>query len=70
MTTRLRYIAKVRVRGRKPVWGVYDVTLGSWPGERPGLGKVNQDHPTEQAAQDEADRITAHYAAHPEKEPR
>lgn len=68
--TRIRFIAKPHTVGRKTTWAVYDRFTGPEPRQRPGVGRIAQDHPDEQAAQDEADRIAAHYAAHPPKEPR
>lgn len=49
-----RLIAKQR--GDK-TWGVYDTERASWPALVPGFGAVQQIHPTEQAAQVEADRL-------------
>lgn len=43
--------------GRGKVWDVYDRVLGSRPAVRPGIGKIEQDHKTPEAAQAEADRL-------------
>jgi hypothetical protein len=37
-------------------WRVYDTFDGSYPYQKPGLGVVAQDQPTEAEAQAEADR--------------
>lgn len=50
-----RFVAKPL--GKK--WGVYDTVLGSWPGERPGIGRVKENL-SEQEAQQEADRLNQH----------
>lgn len=51
----LRYVA--RPLGR--TWGVYDRALGSWPQQRPGLGRIAQDV-TKAQAEDEAVRLNNH----------
>lgn len=45
-----RYVAKVFVPGRRPVWGVYDRLRGSWP-RRVGDRVIRQDYADELEAQ-------------------
>lgn len=64
-----RFSAKQLGEGRHTVWGVYDKVRGSYPYQTPELGKVSQDHPTENAAQDEVDRLTATFGFRAPKTP-
>lgn len=45
-----RYVAKVFVPGRRPVWGVYDRLRGSWP-RQVGDRVIRQDYVDELEAQ-------------------
>lgn len=54
---KIRFIAKPLGK----LWGVYDTEVGSWPRQRPGIGVIEQDHPSEELAQAEADRVAKWY---------
>src|SRR4051794_2863927 len=56
---RVRFYPKPLTNGRTTVYGVYDRVLGGYWRDLPGFGRVKQDHPTEAAAQAEADRLAA-----------
>jgi hypothetical protein len=61
-TGAVRFIVKpIPVGPRKVVYGVYDRATGSFPGQRPGLGKIKQAHPTQASADIEADRLRCWY---------
>lgn len=57
----MKAIAKQTFLGKRKVWGVYDVDRAAYPGLLNGYGKVAQDHPTEEEAQAEADRLNNFY---------
>jgi hypothetical protein len=54
-----RFIVKSRKTGRNTVWQVYDLRRGSLPAITAELGVVRQDHPNEEEAQAECDRLEA-----------
>lgn len=53
METRIRFVPKQVDKA----WRVYDTFDGSYPYQKPGLGRVAQDQATEALAQTEADRL-------------
>lgn len=59
----IRFVVRPRQTGpRTTLFEVYDRARGTVPVQTPELGKVTQDHPTEGAAQTEADRLNAAHA--------